>query len=385
VAILIEVDDSFSQAMVRAVAEHRDGTCPWTMLVAPCDRHGRLRLPGGWKGDGVIARLSSEEMADHVRATGLPTIDVESIIRDPWWTGRVRTDDVKRARFALEHFRNRGFRRFAAFAPPSRRYPALRGGHFARQAKAAGFPCATFNTGYVTKWRTGWVRQQRLVAQWLDSLDKPVGIFTADGFCGRQLVEICESSDVAVPEDVAIIAGDNDELMCGALRPSLSSVALNCRRSGHESAALLQRMMDGQPPPEGPVLIEPLGVITRESTDVLAFEDPVLSDAIRFIRAKATTGINVSDVLRKVSVSRRTLELRFREHFGRSPAREIQRVRLSRARQLLADTNKSVAAVAVASGFTDATRLGIAFRKRFGITPLAFRHSLFKEHLHEGS
>ena len=175
-----------------------------------------------------------------------------------------------------------------------------------------------------------------------------------------------------------VVAGDDDELMCGALRPSVSGVALSSRRTGYEAAVLLERMMNGVPPPSDPVLVEPLGVITRESTDVLAFEDPALADAIQFIRSKAAEGINVADVVHSIHVSRRTLELLFREHFGRSPAREIQRIRLGRARQLLADTDKSVAEVAACSGFANATRLGIAFRKHYGMTPLAFRHSLFK-------
>jgi LacI family transcriptional regulator len=378
VAILLEVDDTFSQNMVRAIAEFNESSSRWALLVAPYDQHGRLRLPDGWKGDGVIARLSDREMAEHVRASRLPTVDIDRIIPDHQWAGRVRTDDLKRAQFALEHFLDRGFKRFACFSPFSPRYPLLRAQLFADQAKTAGFSCTVHQAGARTKRRIGWYHREKLIANWLHGLRKPVAIFTPDGFCGRQLVEICEFSGIAIPEEVAIVAGDSDDLMCGALRPSLSAVALSCRRTGHESARMLEQMMNGGSPPPKPVLVEPLGVITRESTDVLAFDDPELADAIGFIRAHATEGINVADVLRALSISRRTLELLFRDHFGRSPAKEIQRVRLARARQLLADTDKTVAEIAETSGFTNATRLGIAFRKQFNMTPLAYRHSLFK-------
>jgi LacI family transcriptional regulator len=374
VALLVEVDDSFGQAFVRGVTEYRDRSAPWALLVAPCDHQGRLRLPDRWKGDGVIARLSDAAMAEHVHAARLPTVDIETIVPDNRWAGRVFSDDVKRARFAVDHFRERGFRRFAYFGPPSRRYSSLRGRLFAAEVGAAGFRCAIYTPGYRTTRRIDWTRQERLASQWLASLDKPVAVFTADGFCGRLLTEICEASGVTVPEDVAIVAGDNDELMCGVLRPTLSGVVLGCRHIGYESAALLERLMRGEPVPKDPILIEPLGVIARESSDILAFDDPDLTDAIRFIRSRASEGINVSDVLREVPISRRKLELRFHEHFGCSPAEEIRRVRLNQARQLLADSDKTIAEVADACGFANASRLCIAFRKRFGMTPLAFRH-----------
>jgi len=204
-------------------------------------------------------------------------------------------------------------------------------------------------------------------------LARPVGIFTPDAHSGRRLSEICQSLGVGVPDEVAIIAGDTDELMCGVSTPPLSSVLLAAQRHGYEAAALLDRLMKGRRVPRKSILIKPLGVIARQSTDVLAIDDQEVVAAIRFIRAHAAGGIQVSDVLREVPTSRRSLELGFREHLGRSPGEEIRRVRLEKARDLLGRSDMSIKQVAAASGFPGATRLGVAFRKRFGLTPLAFR------------
>ncbi len=370
---LVEVDDNWGRNCVQGIADYAEIHGPWALLINPRDREARIRLPAGWSGDGIIARLSCKAMAAHVRGAGVASVDTDNIVAPGRWFGRVGTDDTERAALALGHLLDRGFRRFAWFAPPSRRYTAKRGEPFLAAVGQAGFACSSYRPGYRAGRTIGWTEQQQLVARWLGSLGRPVGIVTADAHCGRQLVEICESLGVAVPDEVAIIAGDTDELTCNISNPALSSVLLGARRLGYEAAALLERLMKGERVPGKPVLIKPLGVITRQSTDVLAVDDKDLVAAIRFIRTHATSGIRVSDLLAEISMSRRMLEQQFKKHLGRSPAEEIRRVRLDKARDLLARSKLLIKQVAVASGFRNTTRLGVAFRKRFGLTPLAFR------------
>ena len=192
-------------------------------------------------------------------------------------------------------------------------------------------------------------------------------------------MEICESLGVAVPDEVAILAGDTDELICSISSPPLSSVRLAARRLGYEAAAMLDRLMNGQRVPKKATYIRPLGVVSRQSTDLLAIDDEDAAAAIRFIRNYATEGIGVSDILREVPVSRRSLEQKFDKHLGRSPAEEIRRVRLDKARDLLLRSELSIKQVALASGFQTSSRLGVAFRKRFGLTPFVFRKQSFAE------
>jgi LacI family transcriptional regulator len=172
---------------------------------------------------------------------------------------------------------------------------------------------------------------------------------------------------------VAILAGDTDELLCDVSTPPLSSVAVAGRRIGYEAAAVLDRTISGQPFPTEPIMIPPQNVISRQSTDILAIDDDTVVRALRFIQKHAFQDIVVKDILREVPVSRRSLEIQFRHYLGRSPAEEIRRVRLEKGRDLLAQTVMSISEIATACGFANATRFGVAFRKRFKQTPLAYR------------
>jgi LacI family transcriptional regulator len=330
-------------------------------------------MPRGWSGDGIIARLSSQTQAEHVRQAAVPAVDVDMIMADRRGLGRVVTDDVERARLALDHLLDRGFERFAHFAPSRTGHATLPGECFRAAVEAAGYDCAVYRPGHRARRRIGWSEQQMAVSRWLASLADRVAIFAADAHCGRQLAEICQVEGISVPDQVAILAGDTDELMCNVSTPSLSSVLLASERIGYDAAALLDRLMSGRRVPNAPTYVKPLSVTSRQSTDVLAIENAEVVEAIRFIRSHATDGIVVADVLKQVPVSRRWLEMRFQQYLGRSPADEIRRVRLAKAARLLAHSDLSIARIAEACGFPGATRLGIVFRKHFGQTPLAYR------------
>jgi LacI family transcriptional regulator len=190
---------------------------------------------------------------------------------------------------------------------------------------------------------------------------------------GQQVLDACRAGEVAVPDDVAVVGVDNEEVLCDLSDPPLSSVLPNAERIGYEAAALLDQMMDGKKVQAKPAFIEPIGVVTRRSTDVLAIEDRPIAVAARFIREHACEGIDVSDVLRAVSMSRSALDRHFIKIMGRSPKDEILRVRLNRAKQLLAETDFPQALIAEKIGFEHIEYLSRIFKKRIGITPSEFR------------
>ena len=192
---------------------------------------------------------------------------------------------------------------------------------------------------------------------------------------GRELIHACRRAELLVPEQVAVLAADNDELLCEACIPSLSGIALTSERIGYEAAALLDRLMRGGRARKRPILIAPTGVLARQSTDTLAVDDPDLARAVAFIRGHAADPIQVNDVLREVPVSRRWLERRFHEVLGRGPGEEIRRVRLQRAKLLLAQTDMAVPQVAEAAGFGSREYLAAAFKEQTGLTPRQYRRS----------
>ncbi|MCA9229314.1 MAG: XylR family transcriptional regulator [Planctomycetales bacterium] len=378
VAVLIAMEGSWESSVIRGIADYAQNHGHWHLLIDPRDHDLRSALPDLWEGDGIIARISSRMQLDQIRDRGVPTVNIDTVFEGTKGISDVITDERQRAELAFSHLRDRGFERFAYFAPPSRQYSSKRGREFIATVRQAGFDCREYKPGYRAGRKIGWEEQQRRVSGWLDSLPFPVAIFTVDAHRGRQLAEICHLRQIRVPDQVAILAGDTDELMCDVSTPPLSSVAAAGQRLGYEALALLDRLIQGEKPPREPLMVPLQGVISRQSTDILAIDDETVVRALRFIRTHAFQDIVVKDILREIPVSRRCLEIQFRNYLGRSPAEEIRRVRLEKGRELLALSTMSISEIATSCGFANATRFGVAFRKRFGQTPLAYRKETVK-------
>lgn len=379
VALLIDTESSWGGRVIRGIAHYAEKHTHWHLLIDPRDHEQRSAVPDGWQGDGIIARVTNRSQWLQIREKGLPVVNVDDVYSGLDGVGVVITNEAERSRLALEHLVARGFRKFAYFQPPSNWFSKARSESFVGAVRELDYECYEYQPGYRAGRKIGWEEQQRRVNRWLASLPRPIAILAADAHHARQLAEICHFAGIRIPDDVAILAGDTDELLCEVSTPPLSSISIACERLGHEAAALLHRMMAGEAPPDKPVLIAPHGVVSRQSTDVLAIDDPAVVRALRYIRTHAHHGIVVEDILREVPISRRSLEIQFRSYLGRSPAEEIRRVRLERGRQLLGRRELSITEIALACGFSNATRFGVAFRKSFGTTPRAFRKTIIAD------
>ena len=371
IALLIDPDDTWGRSVIQGIHGAVHNTLPWSLWIAPRDRQWRLRLPRNWQGDGIIAAVRDEKTADHVYALHLPTINVSSWHQErPEWY-RVRTDDRQRAEMALTHFRERGFNHIAYYGPPSLRYSECRGDTFKQVVEGVGLPCHMFTS----KGRLGDQHSvQQCTLRWLQHLPRPLAVFVADPHAGVLLTEACTTAGIRVPEEIAVLSGDTDELLCNISAPPLSSIVLASQQIGRKSVQVLDAVLRGKH--QGisrNCLLSPLSIIERQSSEILAMDDPLLVDALRFIREKAHTGINVSDVLRVVPISRRSLEKRFHQLLGRTPANEIRRIKIDRIQQLLISTDKTIEEIAASTGFCGPGQLCYAFKKSIGQTPLEFR------------
>lgn len=364
VAILFDFNDTWGRNVLRAVGKHAS-EADWELLLAPRDSEGRLRVPDSWEGDGVIACLRDRAMLQHVRELDKAAVDIENMFPEEAWLGRVSTNDYSRACLARDHLLSRHLHYFGCYAPEIGRYPKHRAMEFSRAIRDAGYECFEHSeTSYDG------------LARWLVSLPKPVGVFASDPFSARQLVEACHRSQLDIPSDVAVISGDEDELLCGMLIPELSSVELASYRIGVEAASILEQIMASGDIPNEAVTVEPLRVCHRRSTDILAVADQQVAQAVRQIWRDAADGLQVSDIVRAMNISRRTLEQRFKDVLGRTPAEEIRRVKVELARKLLITTSMKVTEIALTCGFSNGPYLARAFRKQYGITPSELRENL---------
>ncbi|WP_246146708.1 substrate-binding domain-containing protein [Rubripirellula lacrimiformis] len=287
------------------------------------------------------------------------------------WLARVATDDAARGKMAFDHLRDRGLTHFACYAPPIGRYSDLRSTAFADAVATGGYECAMYeSTGDDA---AGWLTNYSNVRRWLATLPRPLGIFAADPYPARQLVEICSLESIRIPGEVAVLSGDDDDLLCNVASPQISAIELASHRIGETAAQMLQRMMNGGATAKHATLIPPLQVRGRLSTDVLAMSDDEIAEVLRYIRQRAPFGMTVSDLLQTFPISRRRLEQRFRAELNRSPAEEIRRIRMAHVGQLLIDSDKPIASIAAEAGFATGASLSQAFGQHFGTTPSEYR------------
>jgi len=331
-----------------------------------------------WQGDGIIARVETREVASAIRKLCIPAVDVRGSVNH---TGLpiIDTDDEKVAILAIEHLVERGFRQFAFCGFVGANYSDKRCRWFQQHLARAGFKCIvyqppeTLRNAQTIEYEKRGLFFEKHVAEWLVKLPKPVGLMACNDIRGRQVTKLCRLSGLMVPEQVAVVGVDNDEVLCELSDPPLTSVIPNAVGIGYEAALLLDRLMAGGAPPPNPILVPPLGVITRRSSDVLALEDQRLAKGLRFLRENAFHNVTVSEVARASGLSRRVLERRFVSVLGRPPKAEVTRLRIQRAKELLRETNWPLAEIAERTGFKHGEYLHAVFTQQTGMTPGAYR------------
>jgi LacI family transcriptional regulator len=371
VALIFEPRNLYARELLGGIGEFALAHGPWWIHYAEVGPHDRPpRWLASWDGQGMIVRGENRPLARAVAKLRTPAVDLTPsrlLPRAPW----VKSDDAAIARLAADHFLQRGFRHFGYCGHHGLLWSERRGEGFAGAVRGAGHDCRV----YVKPGRvSGGDGESRAIAAWLAGLPRPVGVFTCMDSRGRQVIDAARRAGLAVPEEVAVLGVDNDELFSTLSPLPLSSVALNPRRAGWEAAALLARMIAGESVGPAEHFIAPLGVVTRQSTDVLAVDDPELVEALRYIREHACTGIGVEDVLRHCAMSRRSLEMRLRALLGRTPREEIVRVKIGRAKELLAGTKLPVADVATRVGF-EAAYFSMVFKHQTGLSPREYRRT----------
>jgi LacI family transcriptional regulator len=374
VALLIETSNSYARGLLRGIYAYLREHRPWSVYLP---EQGRGDPPPhwlkSWRGDGIIARIENPRIARTVKGLGAPAVDVSA--------GRllpelpcVETDNEAIARLAVEHFLERGFRSLAYCGDPRFAWSRERCRWFDELAAAAGCTVAAYSPmNRKRRPNISWEQEEKELAAWIRQLRTPCGIMACYDVRGRQVLDVCRRIGVGVPDDVAVIGVDNDDLLCSLSDPPLSSVVPDTHRTGYEAAAMLDRMMRGEAVGSSLTPIPPKGIVTRQSSDVLATADPDVSAAVRFIRDHACDGIKVEDVLRVVPVSRRILESRFKKMLGHTPHEEILRVQLHRVRELLEETDLPLATIANRAGFKYVEYLSVVFKRQFDVPPSQYR------------
>ena len=374
VAVVIEASNAYARGLLAGIHRHVREHEPWTVFLP---EHGRgappLEALAKWVGDGVIARIETASTAKALeklrRKLRIPVIDVSAarLIAELTY---VETDDAVIATVAAEHFFERDVRHFAFLGDDRFQWSDNRCRAFVEAVAAKGYGVAVFSH---RRRKPAPADDDAPVEAWLTELPKPVALLACYDIRGRQAIDACRRAGIAVPDEVAVLGVDDDVVLCGLASPPLSSVMPDAIGAGRRAAELLEQLMRGEPLERSEWLLPPLGIATRQSTDVLAIDDPLVGAAVRQIRDHACDGIKVTDVARALKTTRRVLENRFTKRVGHTPHEEIARVQFRRVEQLLRETELSLAAIAARAGFKHTEYMTVAFTKRHGMPPSRWR------------
>ena len=376
IAVILNLNKQYDRYLVTGIARYIREKGDWSLYLED-DPH--LRIPDfkSWKGDGVIADLDDENLYRQLVDLKIPTVGIGGgygLYTDNGQIPYVYTDNKGIAELGAEHLYDRGFRNFAFcnIAPTAiNGWAAEREDYFDSFVNARGCKCSSFSEAQQSR---DWEAMLQNLMKWLKGLPKPLGLMAANDAKARHVLEACRRLDLRVPEDIAVVGVDDDPMMCELATPSLTSVIQGTDKLGYEAARLLDMKLNGVKNVQG-VTVEPLGISIRQSTDILAIDDELTSNALSYIRENACNFIQVEDVSRYCGVSRSTLEKRFKAVLGQSVHHEIAKVQIKHALRLLVETSLPLKTVAERAGFSTVQYMTMKVKEKTGKTPKNYRLS----------
>jgi LacI family transcriptional regulator len=376
VALIVETSTTFGRRLLSGIAQYMRESGPWSVFFT--DRAVNDSIPPwivNWDGDGIISRVASPDVRSALANSRIPVVDLNEQMGG-LGVPLISNDHAAIGRMAARHLIDRGFRNFAYLGHAGHPWSDKRQASFAAAVKKLGHGCDVYSdkAADVRSLREGtWETEIDRIASWASVLTKPVGLMACNDFRALQLLSACRLAGVAVPEEAAVIGVGADEVACELSNPPLSSVTLNASRMGYEAAVLLDKLMKGKAVPRTELLIPPVDVSVRRSTDVTAIDDPVVAKAVRFIREHACDGINVETVLQHIGVSRTWLQARFRAVVQKSVHDVLIETRMARVKELLAETAMPLEKIAERCGFQHPEYMSSTLKQRTGWSPAKYR------------
>ncbi len=321
--------------------------------------------------DGIVAFAPNAADMEAMIPTGFPSVILPVDERIQGRCGIVEESGVV-GKMAAEHFLQRGFKQFAFLGLDHMYWSRTRQEGFVGHLEKAGFSANVHNFPIQAS-SLLWEVEHRRMTDCLQLLPKPVGLMACNDDMAQQIIEANKVVGAHIPDEIAILGVDNDEMICELNHPPLSSIEMNFEKVGFELAFQLDRQMRGEEVTQQEIFSRPTFIHARQSTDILAVEDPIVAEAIRFIRNHVSSVVSVQDVVVGISTSRRLLERRFRQAIGVSIYQEIQRIHIERARRMLAETNWHLSDIASRCGFSNQVHFGVAFKRQTALTPEQYR------------
>jgi LacI family transcriptional regulator len=378
IILLTDFGEEYGTSLLKGITRYSQKYGPWVFCRMPGyyremkGMDGILKWAKEWKADGILWQFYNNSSVEKLMNEGIAVVAQDFKERHkniPNITG----DYFKTGRMGADYFLRKGFENFAFYGFKNIVWSRERSEGFEKRVNEEGFEVHYFEHKRRFKSRELWYYKPSALSKWLKSLPKPIALMACDDNQGMHITEACRLTNIRIPEEVAVLGVDNDEMLCNLSDPPLSSVSLDTEKGGYEAARLLETMIKSNNQTYYDIVVEPTQIITRNSTDIYAAKDKNVGMALKYIHNNIEKNLKVKDVLEQVPLSRRSLEKRFSQVTGYPVYEYIFNLRIEKFTQKLLETDLSVFEIAVDLGLNDSKNIARQFRQIKGCTPSEYR------------
>ncbi|MDR1865935.1 MAG: DNA-binding transcriptional regulator [Bacteroidales bacterium] len=382
ILLLTDFSSGYSRSLLRGIVRWSKAYGPWVFYRMPqyyrelYGDDGVVRWANEWKADAIIAQLENVDL-EKLNELKIPII-IQNYRERSDKICNITGDYFGTGEMAADFFLNRGFANFAYYGFSDMIWSRERADGFGSRVKKRGYTVSTLNND--NRKTEQWSFDPVALSNWLLSLPKPVALFACDDFFALQITETCKIYDIAVPDEISVLGTDNDELLCNISHPPLSSVVLDVETGGYQAAALLQQLMNHEITHAFDIVIPPIRIEARQSTEKYAVNDKYLLRVIEYIKNNYARYISIDDITRTVPFSRRILEKKFKESMGITVYQYLLQYRVELFSELLLKSDKPLEELAFLCGFEDYKNVARVFRKYKKTTPLQYQNRYGRIH-----
>ena len=375
ILLLTDFSSGYSRNLLKGIVRYSKEVGNWSFQRMPLyyrmlyGENGVVEWAKKWQADAIIAQLTDVNI-ELLNDLNIPII-VQNYRDRNKAVSNLTGDYFNTGVMAAKFFLNRGYRNFAFYGFKGAIWSRERADGYSHEIEKQGYKLAILEND--NKDREEWSYNHTVLGNWLQSLPKPVALFACDDHFALQISETCNVYNINVPDDIAILGVDNDDLLCNISDPPLSSIVLDVENGGYNAGKLLHQLITKEITEPFNIVVNPLIIERRKSTEKYAVSDKNIRIILNYIEKNYANHLSVEELVKQVPLSRRVLEKKFKEETGESLYQYIQNYRIDQFTRLLITTDYSLFEAALQSGFENYKNVSRIFRKYKSLSPAEYR------------
>ena len=375
ILLLIDYSSDFSRRLLKGLIKYSKENGPWMFYRLPeyyktlYGKEGIVRWAKEWNADAILAQWDNED-TNLLKSLDIPVILQNYKKRSDYFSNL--TGDYKgTGKMAANFFAKKGFSNFAFYGNKGVVWSLERAEGYRREVEKIGGDYYYFETENLSG--DQWSKSHIHLDDWLLSLPKPIALFACDDYFALQVSEICKINNIRIPEEISLLGVDNDELICNLSDPPISSIVLELEKGGYETGRLIDKLVKKEKVGQFNIVINPIRVEVRHSTEKYEISSKYILEVVKYIEENFTSDISIDELSKLVPLSRRNLEVKFKNDLGTSIYQFILNCRAEHLAYLLLTTERSLYDIAYEVGFKDCKNVSRVFKKFKSNSPNEYR------------